>query len=290
VTGPQAARAAGRARPGATVRRVRRFRGAATRRVFEVTLAEGESVEPVVVRDHGDDAESAAFEAAVLGRLAGGAVAVPRVLLVDGGTLVISRLPGRPEFAPRDPAAWAEGLAATLAAIHRLPTEPFRDLVPDHDRDLAEHIGAGPSEALLGHPDGAPLWSELTRRYPALRPVEPRLLHGDYFAGNVLWSRRRVAGVVDWEACGLGAAGSDVGNCRAELAMHHGPKAADLFLRSYEALAGPVPDLRFWDLLGAQWLLPDPERYLGELRAFGARDLSREVVQDGLRGFVAAAL
>ena len=287
MTGERAAELA-QATVGGDVARVRPLRGGTHRRLFAVDLTAG-GVTRVVVRGYGEDADAARFEAAVLRWLERVGIAAPRVLGEREGALVITRLRGRPELAPRDVAAWAEGLAGALADVHRAPLDGA-GFLPDHRRSLAAYLDGGPPEEDRVHPDCARLWGALRRLYPRLTPVQPALMHGDYFTGNVLWWRGRISGVIDWDDAGFAEPGQDVGNCRAELAMHPGGDAPDLFLRAYESEMGPLADRPFWDLHGAQWLFPDPERYFEPLRDMGAKGLSEQVMRDRLHAFIKAAL
>jgi aminoglycoside phosphotransferase len=286
VTAEDAARLALAAVPGAAVVRVRPLRGGTHRALFEVELADGARV---VVRGYGADAEAAGYEARVLRWLEGVGVAAPRVLAEEPTALVISRVRGEPVYMARDVAAWAEGLAMALVRLHRAPLDGA-GFLRDHRRTMAAYIARGPPEKKRAHPDCARLWEALRALHRRLTPVRTALMHGDYFTGNVLWWRGRVSGVIDWDDAGVAEPGQDVGNCRAELAMHPGGDAPDLFLRAYEREMGPLADRPFWDLHGAQWLFPDPERYYAPLSAMGAAGLSEQVMRDRLHGFVEAAL
>lgn len=283
MTGEQAAELAGRLGP---ITRVRPLLGGTHRTLFEVALSGGTSV---VVRGYGEDAEEATYEASVLQWLERVGIAAPRVLAEAPAALAISRVRGEPVYMPRDVTRWVEGLARGLAELHRAPLEGAAFL-RDHRRSQAEYLAKGPPEEDRAHPDCARLWEALRRLYPRLTPVKPALMHGDYFTGNVLWWRGRVSGVIDWDDAGLAEPGNDVGNCRAELAMHPGGEAPDLFLRAYQSEMGPLADRPFWDLHGAQWLFPDPERYFEPLRDMGAQGLSAQMMRDRLHGFIESAL
>ena len=286
MTPEQAAQIALAAAPGAAAVRVRPLRGGTHRALFEVDLSDGTRV---VARGFGDDTAAADYEARVLRWLEQCALPAPRLLAQTDTALAISRVPGNPIYMARDLASWTEGLAHALAALHRAPLEGATFL-RDHRKSLADYLATGPPEEDRAHPDCARLWEALRVLYPRLTPVAPALMHGDYFTGNVLWHRGRVSGVIDWDDAGAAEPGNDVGNCRAELAMHPGGDAPDLFLFAYEREMGPLADRPFWDLLGAQWLFPDPERYFEPLRAMGAEGLSEQVMRDRLHGFVQAAL
>lgn len=76
---------------------------------------------------------------------------------------------------------------------------------------------------------------------------DPVFVHRDFHPGNVLWSRGRVAGVVDWANSCRGPRGCDVAHCRANLVDWAGPEAAERFQREYEAITG-TRHHPFWDL------------------------------------------
>ena len=53
-------------------------------------------------------------------------------------------------------------------------------------------------------------------------------IHRDFHPGNVLWKRRRLTGIVDWQAASIGPRSVDIGHCRANL-MFDDPPRADIF-------------------------------------------------------------
>ena len=63
-------------------------------------------------------------------------------------------------------------------------------------------------------------------------------IHRDFHPGNVLWSRGRATGVVDWANACRGPWGCDLGICRRNLVDLGGPDAADRFVAAYESLTG----------------------------------------------------
>ena len=69
-------------------------------------------------------------------------------------------------------------------------------------------------------------------------PTRTCFLHRDYQHFNLLWSRERLTGVVDWgEAC-LGPPEIDVGHCRLNLTLLFSAQVADRFCEMYEAESG----------------------------------------------------
>jgi aminoglycoside/choline kinase family phosphotransferase len=63
-------------------------------------------------------------------------------------------------------------------------------------------------------------------------------VHRDFHPGNVLWSRRRLGGIVDWANACRGPWGCDVAHCRWNLVDLGGDAAADEFLAAYESISG----------------------------------------------------
>ena len=78
------------------------------------------------------------------------------------------------------------------------------------------------------------------------------LIHRDYHPGNVLWSDRRVSGVVDWVNTSLGSPWADVGHCRVNLAGRFGQNSAERFLDLYRTCDGGDDEYHpYWDAAAA---------------------------------------
>jgi aminoglycoside phosphotransferase (APT) family kinase protein len=92
------------------------------------------------------------------------------------------------------------------------------------------------------------LWETARQLWVGAMPrYRPTFIHRDFHPGNVLWTRRGAAGVVDWPNGCRGPWGCDIAHCRANLIWLSGYDAADEFLASYEAITGRVFD-RYWEL------------------------------------------
>jgi aminoglycoside phosphotransferase (APT) family kinase protein len=85
-------------------------------------------------------------------------------------------------------------------------------------------------------------------------PVPQReavLVHGDVWAGNMIWNDDTVT-LIDWKVAGVGDPGIDLGRLRMQMAMQYGPEAAAHVLAGWEAQAGRrAPDLAYWDAVAA---------------------------------------
>ena len=293
--------------PGSRPVRVRRLAGGLDAGMHTVDLLEPSGARRrVVLRRYSD--RSVARDPALpqrawrtLGALEPLGVPAPRPVWpdLDGAvfgtpSFVMSHVPGRGILRPRDPADWARQLAEALAALHRAPLERvdlgfLEDAERHLDRQLswAMHHTRDPEQ----NRDNAAVRSALQRWRPCLPEMSPVLNHGDYWAGNVLWRRGRLAAIVDWDSAAIGYAGMDVGYTHMDLAMMGRPDVAETFLRSYEEASGSrIPYLFFWDLLGASRALPDPERWLPGYQDFGRTDVTPELMRDRLHAFIANAL
>lgn len=186
-------------------------------------------------------AERAALEAALLARLPGLGVPAPRLRRFDPpDTLVLDFLEGGTEPPPGAPGGLIGPMAEALAALHRLGPEhglpamrTFTDPLPDLKAWRPELFGPGAVQA------------------PACPPFagSPRLLHGDFWMGNLLWREGRLAGLLDWEDACLGDPMAELAAARCDLHSRFGVHAADDLAKAYAALA-PVDRARlaWWDL------------------------------------------
>jgi aminoglycoside phosphotransferase (APT) family kinase protein len=186
-------------------------------------------------------------EADVLRHAAGAGLPAPRLLAAPapgagaGGhpTLLMTRLPGRVDLSPADPGRWLAQMADMAARIHQAAiTIPARARQDDDPWRLAVPASASRPE----------LWRTLARvlAEPA-RPCPPCFTHGDFQHFNLLWSRGRLTGVVDWGSAGPGPPDIDVGHCRLNLAVLFSADWAERFRLAYEARAGRRVD-PWWDL------------------------------------------
>jgi aminoglycoside phosphotransferase (APT) family kinase protein len=191
-------------------------------------------------------ARAVPMETAVLAKLEGSGIPAPRVVgsttdPVQGGPAVLmTRVPGRLELMPRDRERWLQQMAQMLARIHALTLEakPFESWLDR--RQLAPPPDASRTD----------LWRQaiaLVAEAPA--PARPCFLHRDYQHFNMLWSRGRLTGVVDWiEAC-IGPPEVDVSHCRLNLTVLFSADIADRFRAMYEAESGHRVNT-WWDVHG----------------------------------------
>ena len=203
-------------------------------------------------------ARAVRLETAVLRQLEGSAIPAPRVIesttdaALGGPAILMTCLPGTVHLLPRDRERWLRQMAQTLARIHALALDvkPFESWL-DHSQ-------------LAPPPDASR--AEVWRDAIALAAGEPAprrtcFLHRDYQHFNLLWSRERLTGVVDWSEACLGPPEIDVGHCRLNLAVLVSASVADRFLAMYEAESGHRVNA-WWDVQALLSYGPDWQHFL----------------------------
>jgi aminoglycoside phosphotransferase (APT) family kinase protein len=225
----------------------RRLPGASSSAVHALRLADGGAVvlrrwtwRYVLEEEPGIAARE--LDALTLAATAG--LPAPRVVAADvDGTqvgdgvpaLLMSRLPGRAVAVPD-----LGRLAALAAAVHEVDAAGFGHRF--FRWSMGELTGPPPA---AGRPA---LWERaLAVRRDAMPAHEDRFIHRDYHPGNVLWSRGRATGLVDWPNACVGPWECDVATCRLNLIRLSGMAAADAFLRAYLAMTGRAYH-PYWDL------------------------------------------
>jgi aminoglycoside phosphotransferase (APT) family kinase protein len=78
------------------------------------------------------------------------------------------------------------------------------------------------------------------------------LLHGDYWPGNILWHKGRLAGIIDWEDAHVGDPLADLAISRLEILWALDLDAMRTFTRHYQSLIKlDFSALPYWDLCAA---------------------------------------
>ncbi|MXX65566.1 MAG: phosphotransferase [Chloroflexi bacterium] len=220
-------------------------------------------------------------------------IPVPEPLLLDASGselgvpgLVTGFVAGAQVMRPKDVAAWAEAMADALLAIHDIaPSADERDGLYDGEAIGLYFLSGHWPAANARHPLSEQIYGAIEELRPELECTRQAFLHMDFWPGNVLWDRDRIAAIVDWDGAAVGDRAVDVGNFRMEMHLRGIKEAADIFLRRYEAGAGAVKNLAFWELAAAARPLPDPFAWLLDPPA-GAD--SRELLRN-FNEFVAGA-
>ncbi|GMU39202.1 MAG: hypothetical protein AMXMBFR23_00680 [Chloroflexota bacterium] len=199
-----------------------------------------------------EEPDAAAREAHVLRAVEASALRAPRLIAVDPDgaacdvpAVLMSRLPGRIDLAPRNVEAYVDAAVTPLLALHAIgPVAGVPSYYP----------------YVLGRTQEwrPPRWAHRPRLWRAAACVlhqpwpeaEPVLIHRDYHPGNLLWSRGRLSGVTDWVNASNGPPAMDVAHMRWNLAQLFGIDAAEAFRQAYESATGR-PHHPYWDVLGA---------------------------------------
>lgn len=190
-------------------------------------------------------------EIANLSLVADSGLPVPTVVAadVDGATtggspsLLMTCLPGHIELDPAEPRSWLTTITELAVALHALdlPAPTFRPWTDSWIAPLDE----------LRVPTGAQkpaVWRAAFAAIAAPPPTDsPVFLHGDFLPVNLLWSRGRITGLLDWNGVHRGSRAIDIGHCRRYLAALDSPEAAERLRTSYESIGG-VPLDPWWDL------------------------------------------
>ena len=266
------------------VRDLARLPGGASREswVFEAAFPGGRSERLVLRRDPpGHQMQnSRAAEFALLGAAATAGIPVPRVrwcetdpAVLGAAFFVMDFVPGETlarrllrdaEYAPAR-AALPGQLAEALARIHAIdPAAPALAGLPRPSE------GEPPAAAELARyeqiyraiaPDPHPAL-ELAFRWLAARlppPGAPRLVHGDFRIGNVMFGPEGLRAVLDWELAHLGDPVEDVGwLCVRSWRFGAEPPLGGLaerepFFAAYERAGGARLDpgaVRWWEICG----------------------------------------
>ncbi len=235
--------------------------------VLEALSPEGSRVRLVVKRltDSRDpDRATAEYHALRIAREHG--VPVPKPLFLDSTGeilglpgIVTTFVPGRQISNPVDVSSWAAKFVRILLQIHTisLTVGERRSLYDGKEIGLYFLTDHWP-ETNSGHPLSEAIYDTVRELSPGIATTARSLLHVDFWPGNVLWHRGEIAALLDWDGAAVGDPALDVANFRMEMHLRGVKGAADLFLQSYEAEAGKVQHLGFWEIAAAARPLPNP--------------------------------
>ena len=68
--------------------------------------------------------------------------------------------------------------------------------------------------------------------YGPVLDADRAFVHRDLYPGNVLWRRRVVTGLDDWESANVGSGSIHVAHCRYNL-LHERSDATEMFMREW---------------------------------------------------------
>ena len=123
--------------------------------------------------------------------------------------------------------------------------------------------------------------------WPPGAPGTRRLLHGDFWTGNVLWRNGGLAAVIDWEDAMIGDPLADLAIARSNLVWTHGTRACRAFTAHYgKAMGLDLHRLRLWDIHAAATMAPHAGDYAADWQDLGRRDVSETVILERLQELV----
>ena len=242
----------------------RRLTGGLTSLVHELTVVRNGRRSRYVLRSWAPDNEdedwilrTVAAEAAVLTALERSDVPAPHLVAstgdvaAGGPALLMTRVPGRVFLMPRDREHWLRQMAQMLARIHEVNIKGATGAGFESWLDASQLTP--PADA-----SRVDIWREAFALVAEQRQATHTcFIHRDYQHFNLLWSRERLTGVVDWSGAGVGPPDVDVGHCRLNLTLLFSVHVAERFRELYEAASGRAVD-PYWDVhallsYGSEW-------------------------------------
>ena len=280
----------------AKIGRVRRLLGGVSSSVHAVAVTSGSgATTSVVLRrwigDWIDDqpdlrAQFVDNECRALAAASRGDVPAPRLIAADAtGTeagasaVLMTRVPGRVNLDPVDVDGWLRAQAELLPRVHAIEADVPRSRPPD--------FAAWEGPRRTRRPD---LWravKDVLCKMPPDSVVTFR--HGDYQHFNMMWSRGRLTGIVDWTFPRRGPPDLDVCHCQLNLGVLYSSSRAEHFRELYESVAGRRVD-PWWNLAaltryGDDWVnfIPVQVNRLIPVDTNGMTDRVEEIVAATLR-------
>jgi aminoglycoside phosphotransferase (APT) family kinase protein len=184
-------------------------------------------------------------------------LAAPRLIAADldgtaSGTVATLEtfLSGSAELPPTVSIDRLQEAGAALARINVVEMEPQADL-PLRTRPHWDDWAAERRRGLL---PTTPLLQEADERVTShgVPTAASVFLHGDVWAGNMLWEDDRCVALIDWKTAGVGHPGVDLGGLRAQVAVQYGQDAAAHVLEGWQRQAGrEAVAVPYWDAVAA---------------------------------------
>ncbi|MDQ2907426.1 MAG: phosphotransferase [Chloroflexota bacterium] len=230
---------------------------------LEVARPDGQT-QKMIVRQHGDvdfrhNPQIAADEFKLLRILQAAGMAAPRPYHLDQSGeifstpyVVIEYIEGKTEFALSHIPDLIPQFATHLVRIHALDCSKLDlSFLPAQEKIQAEKLRERPAE-LDESLDEGHIRDVLEAAWPWSQRNPTVLLHGDYWAGNILWRDGQLVGIIDWEDARLGDPLSDLANSRLEILWAFGSDAMQSFTDHYASLSTiDFANLPYWDLCAA---------------------------------------
>lgn len=205
--------------------------------------------------------------------------------------LVLEYVEGNPVFHAQNVPSFAANLAEVLAQIHTRQFSPLElPGIRIQAATFAENFGDRPAEMQLS-PLERRIRDVLEKQWPFTKRNGLRLLHGDYWSGNVLWRDSRIVAVIDWENAKIGEPLWDFAIARLDLFWIYGAETQKKFSDAYRRSTDlDYRDLPLWDLCAALQVI----RFTGEnlamwaavFPALGRHDITEATMKARLEEFI----
>jgi len=218
--------------------------GASTSAMHRVTVrARNDSEHSVVLRRYvraqvlNEYPDVARHEAGALELAGRAAMPTPQLLAVDATgdradvpAVVMSLLDGRPVWETRWSSQWVSQAVDAMIALHDIDVS-HRALRPISTYKQSSYQ----PPRWTGRPE---LWERAVELFHGPVPyADVGFIHRDFNPGNILWVRRELTGIVDWQAACVGPRSIDPAHCRLNL-FQYNPTMADDVRRLWEQRSG----------------------------------------------------
>jgi aminoglycoside phosphotransferase (APT) family kinase protein len=288
-----------RAFPGCKVESSEELQGGISCRTVAARLlqADGSARRVVVRRPHRRNPEDTlrvlSSEHRVLSSCARLGICAPRPCFIDpaGSALVLEYVEGAPDFAPREASDMLRQLATQLAQIHQAEPDAELRLLQHRNESAGRDIERRP-EHFDEHLDERGIRAQLLGLWPWSQHNPDRLLHGDYWPGNVLWRDGKLVSVLDWEESELGDPLADIALARLDLLWAFGADAMEQFTSCYREQSNlDWRNLARWELCVALRPMSSLDRWAMSFVAppISRPDVTEQVMRQAHQRFVALA-
>jgi aminoglycoside phosphotransferase (APT) family kinase protein len=292
--------------PDGKLTSMRRLRGGLGGQTHVLTIArvDGSQLKAVLRRrrideDNDDPPGTVSAEWDCLRLVRNLGIPAPEPLLLDASgeyfgvpAIVLAYVPGGLRLQAGRSPDWAEQFALVLARIHSV-TPKAHDLshMPRYSKnEIREAITTFAERPV---PEDKVLLENIRETLLAniehIEWPEPCLLHGDFWPGNTVWNRGRLAAVIDWSEARVGDRRSDIAQCQMELSFTMDLQVGDDFVHAYERITGPQPQFWFFELYRAMTALAFVRRWLPGYNQMGIRVAEHEAMEK-LRAYIRRAL
>ena len=274
----------------APVSKVRWIGGGVGSATHAVSYADGFSV--VIKRYPSDpDAVRCEWERLTFAHAAGLPVPEPIGVDLDGAwfgcpTVVMARMAGRADLAPSNHARYVSEVVAALATIHAVDVSSAEGCVSSPHFVDTWIPPDEPSDGVLDPSVADRLLGTLVALHPWTGDDVRVFNHGDFHPGNLLWSRGKLTGVVDWSGARVGYRGGEVAYFANEAELLLGAEVGDAIQHTYVAQVAPIENVITWRVLWAYAAHRYADHYLVGWREQGRRDLTIEIVTTRLVAMV----